>query len=181
MTIHARLANQNKPLRPVPDLALINRSTKSLTQRIQKQLSDKETYQLMQVWLIFHCLLPSQEFQKNNAKAINIRFFIKPGCSCILWVNVPNRSKNISRCMWFCSWDAFSNPEIREMSHKILIHQDIWGFNIPVYNSGVAIMMKISQSLSSPNSYSQSCLPIKFYLLWWSCHIQLKTIRGSQI
>ena len=145
------------------------------------KLWEQETDQLMQVWLVIHCLLPSQKLQKNNTKAINIRFLIEPGSSGILWVNVAYSSKNISGCMSFGSRDAFGNPKIRETRLKILIQQDIWGLDIPVYNTGVAVMMKIGKSLSSPYCYSQSCLPVKFYLLWWSCHVwQLKTIRQCQ-
>lgn len=50
------------------------------------------TYQLMQVGFIVDSLFPSEQLQKDNAKAVDIRFLIQPWRPGVLWIDVADGS-----------------------------------------------------------------------------------------
>lgn len=102
------------------------------------------TNQLMQIGFIIHSLLSCEQLQKNNAETIDIWLLIDPWRSCVLRINITDSPKNISWCMGFGRWYAFSRTKIREVSFKILIEKNVRGLHIPVNDAGVTVVVEIS-------------------------------------
>ena len=55
----------------------------------------KNSYQVMEIALVVHWLLASQQLQQNNAIAVDIRLFVETGSAGVLRINVANSAHDI--------------------------------------------------------------------------------------